>query len=64
MKTIACEACFGQGGFEMNGGRSMSNDYIECDVCDGIGEVSALDALLGAFAEAVHENPKVLIDEN
>ena len=26
----------------MNGGRSMSNDYIECDVCEGIGEVSVL----------------------
>ena len=56
----------------------MSNDYIECGVCDGTGRFSsytlcgycdgtgehqALSELLAAFKEAVEENPLVLKDE-
>lgn len=42
----------------------MSNDYIECDVCDGTGQNQGrLAELLAAFKEAVEENPSVLKDE-
>ena len=60
---LPCEACLGTGGLELNGGTSMSNDYIECDMCEGTGENQALSELLAAFKEAVEENPLVLKDE-
>ncbi len=41
----------------------MSNDYIECGVCEGTGEHQALSELLAAFKEAAEENPLVLKDE-
>lgn len=42
----------------------MSNDYIECGVCDGTGQnQERLAELLAAFKEAVEENPSVLKDE-
>ena len=63
-KPLPCEACHGTGGLELNGGNSMSNDYIECDVCKGTGKNQArLSELLAAFKEAVEENPLVLKDE-
>jgi hypothetical protein len=32
-----CEPCRGTGGLELNGGQSMSNEYIECEICEGSG---------------------------
>ena len=64
IEKLPCEACRGTGGLELNGGTSMSNDYIECDVCDGTGQNQGrLTELLAAFKEAVEENPSVLKDE-
>ena len=36
-RDLPCEACLGTGGLEMNGGQSLSNEYIECEVCSGDG---------------------------
>lgn len=68
-EMIPCEACLGTGGLELNGGTSMSNEYFECDVCEGIGEIpshcvsESFAELLSAFGELIRENPKVLEDQ-
>ena len=37
--SVPCEACMGTGGLEMNGGLSLSNEYFECEICEGVGEI-------------------------
>jgi len=40
--SVPCEACMGTGGLEMNGGLSLSNEYFECEICEGVGEIEVI----------------------
>jgi DnaJ-class molecular chaperone len=61
-QMMPCEACRGTGGFEMNGGQSMSNEYFECELCDGTGEVVADENYIKEVFQRAKKSWRTVID--